>query len=387
MTVEELPYAEFSRMMHGLATPAHRVPINATIELTHRCNLACRHCYNNLPANDVRARTGELRSEEYRKIFAEMAEAGTLWLLMTGGEIFIRPDFMEIYRIARESGFLVTLFSNGTGITETLTDQLSLLRPFAIEITLYGATPETNDQLTGSPGSFARTRRGIELLVERKLPLKLKTVIIKENLHELPAMRTYAAGLGVEFKFDAMINPRLDGSPSPLATRLDPVDVVRLDRDDSERITEWKAFCEYFNEKPDTHGREHLLYRCGGGVNSFSIDPYGKLSLCGFSRQNMYDLRKGRFKDGWMNFLGQIITQKKTRTTICDSCGLQALCGMCPAWGELENGDPEEPVDFLCHVAHLRAHVLGIEISFHGECPYCPGGENFQLLLGELEEL
>jgi hypothetical protein len=54
---------------------------------------------------------------------------------------------------------------------------------------------------------------------------------------------------------------------------------------------------------------------------------------------------------------------------------------MCPANGELENGDPESPVDFLCHVAHLRAATLGIEVPAHGECEYCPGGERH----GELQ--
>jgi hypothetical protein len=59
---------------------------------------------------------------------------------------------------------------------------------------------------------------------------------------------------------------------------------------------------------------------------------------------------------------------------------------MCPAYGELENGNPEKPVDFLCHVAHLRAHILELEIPPHGECEYCPGGEKYKLLLSELRE-
>ena len=387
MPLEALPYADFSSFLHRSATTEQRIPINASIELTHRCNFACKHCYNNLPATDTVTRKRELQPREYRRIFAEMADAGTLWLLMTGGEIFVRPDFMEIYRIARETGFLITLFTNGSGISEQVADELSRHRPLAIEITLYGATRETSEKLTGTPGSFVRTRIGIERLMKKKLPLKLKTVVLKENLHELPAMRAFAANLGVEFKFDAMINPRLDGSSRPLATRLTPLEVVQLDRDDPKRLGEWDRFCEYFHKDPGTTGPELPLYRCGGGINSFSIDPYGKMALCGFSQRESFDLRTGSFRTGWEHFLRTVIQRRKSRATICDSCVLDALCDMCPAWGELENGDPEEPVDFLCHVAHLRAHLLGIDIHPHGDCPYCPGGEKYRQLSEELASL
>ena len=58
---------------------------------------------------------------------------------------------------------------------------------------------------------------------------------------------------------------------------------------------------------------------------------------------------------------------------------------MCPANGELENGDPESPVDFLCQVAHLRAYVLGYAVPHHdteqSECPNCEGGPNHGPLL------
>jgi len=60
------------------------------------------------------------------------------------------------------------------------------------------------------------------------------------------------------------------------------------------------------------------------------------------------------------------------------------MCGMCPANGELEMGDPESPVDFLCHVAHLRAHSLGLSVPLHGDCEYCAGGSHYQNLMESL---
>ena len=54
---------------------------------------------------------------------------------------------------------------------------------------------------------------------------------------------------------------------------------------------------------------------------------------------------------------------------------------MCPANGELENGDRESPVDFLCHVAHLRAVAVGVEVPAHGECEFCAGGSEYSGLM------
>ncbi|MCD4750156.1 MAG: radical SAM protein [Thermoanaerobaculales bacterium] len=382
--LKETDYAEFSKRIHGRVSPTSRRPINGAIEVTRRCNLSCSHCYNNLPAGDPKARARELTFEEYRRIFDQLAEAGTLWVLLTGGEIFARADFLDIYRYAKQKGFLLTLFTNGMAINEARADFLAQWRPFAIEITLYGDTRETYERLTGVPGSFDRVRRAIEIVLERQLPLKLKTVVLKENRHELGAMKEFAEELGVEFKFDAMINPRLDGSLAPLATRLEPAEVVALDLEDPRRLEAWDTFCDHFHGPAQPPEREDRLYHCGGAVNSFSIDPYGNLGLCGFSQKDLFDLRGGSFKEGWDSFLGKVVERRVRTVTKCTTCHLKALCGMCPAYGELENGNPENPVDHLCHVAHLRAHMLELEISPHGECEYCPGGREYELLLSEL---
>src|SRR5437879_3166839 len=81
--------------------------------------------------------------------------------------------------------------------------------------------------LTGIPGSFDKCLRGIHLLLERGLPLALKTVAVSINRHELWDIQRFAEEeLGVEFKFDAMMNPRIDCSQSPLSVRLTPEEVV-----------------------------------------------------------------------------------------------------------------------------------------------------------------
>jgi len=380
-------YEQFSRSIHQHYFGS-RAPLDVTLELTHRCPLACQHCYNNLPMGDGAARRREMSTEEYFALLDDLAELGTLWLLFTGGEIFARKDFLQIYQHAKERGFIVTLFTNGTMVNERIADFLTEWPPFNIEITLYGRSKEVYEQLTGIPGSYERCLRGIRLLRERGLPLKLKTVPTTINQHEVFAMKRFAEEeLGLEFKFDPMVNPRIDCSQSPLAVRLSPEQVVALDLADPKRCGEYRRLAErdFSNLSAPLVGDN--LYVCGGGVNSFAVDPYGQMSICLLSRRQTYDLRAGSVREGWERFLRDAREARRTRPTKCRNCRLHSLCGMCPAQGELENGDPESPVDFLCQVAHLRAQALGLAVPEHGECECCAGGKYHAQLVRAVERI
>src|SRR5258708_6947750 len=168
-----LSYDEFSRRISSVFA-GRRAPLQGTIELTNRCPLNCSHCYNNLPMNDFEARNRELSTREYLDILDQLADAGCLWICFSGGEIFARRDFFEIYGHAKQRGFIITLFTNGILIDERVADRLVEMRPFSIEITLYGRTKETYEALTRIPGSWEKCIRGIRLLLGRNLPLKLK---------------------------------------------------------------------------------------------------------------------------------------------------------------------------------------------------------------------
>ena len=132
-------YQDFSAGLQD-RMQAERVAASATIEISRRCPLKCVHCYNNLPMNDSEARSRELDYAEHCRLLDELADEGCLWLLYTGGEIFARRDFLDIYTYAKKKGFIITLFTNGTLVTERIADHLVAWRPFAIEITLYGLT-------------------------------------------------------------------------------------------------------------------------------------------------------------------------------------------------------------------------------------------------------
>jgi radical SAM protein with 4Fe4S-binding SPASM domain len=376
--LDQLSYGEFSADLHQRQA-GERVPVQVSIEVTRRCPLECLHCYNNLSMGDLDAKRRELSKEEHFRVLDELVEMGCFWILYTGGEIFARKDFLEIYTYAKKKGFLITLFTNGTMISEQIADYLAEWPPFAIEITLYGRTRETYEALTMIPGSYDRCLRGIRLLKERKLPLKLKTVATSVNKHEVMAMRQFAEEeLGVEFKMDGQINPRIDCSQSPLAVRLTPEELVALDLAAPKGKSEYLRLAKHDQEKPANLAQIDTVYFCGGGMNGFAINAYGEIGICVISQQETFSIRGTSVKRVWEESLLEMRTRKRTRVTKCIECRIQSMCGMCPANGEMENGDRESPVEFLCHVAHLRAAAIGVEVPVHGDCEFCAGGSQHE---------
>lgn len=372
--LEQLSYGTFSAALHQRQA-GQRVPMQVSIEVTRRCPLECLHCYNNLSVGDMDAKSRELSKEEHFRILDELVEMGCFWILYTGGEIFARKDFLEIYTYAKKKGFLITLFTNGTIINEQIADYLTEWPPFAIEITLYGRSRETYEALTAIPGSYDRCLRGIKLLKERGLPLKLKTVATSVNKHEVLAMRRFAEeDLGVEFKVDGQVNPRIDCSQSPLAVRLTPEEVVALDLSAPKGVSEYQRLAKHDLENPPNLAQIDTVYHCGGGMTGFAINAYGEMGICVISQQETFSVQQIGVKAVWESSLLELRSRKRTRATKCLQCRIQSLCGMCPANGEMENGDRESPVEFLCNVAHLRAAAIGVEIPEHGNCEFCVGG-------------
>lgn len=337
----------------GLLAPLQggRYPLSGTLELTERCNLSCVHCYINQPAGNQGARAREMTTAQVTGLLDQMADAGCLFLLLTGGEAMVRPDFPVLYRHARERGMLVVLFTNGTLLTPKLADLLADLRPRSVEITLYGATAATYEQVTRVPGSYARCRRGIDLLLQRGLPLSLKAILLTTNRHELPEMRALAGQLGVSFRYDGMLWPRLDGSRRAFDYQLSVPEMIQLDYADAEREREWDRMASVFGGRPV---RAENVYCCGAGLHSFHVDYAGLLTACTMARRPAYDLGQMSFREGWER-LGAIRQMKRQLDTACRTCTVGGLCTQCPGWSQAVHGDDETPVDYVCQLGRLRA--------------------------------
>ncbi len=346
--IPELPLDQFGKGVVAKWLDG-RIPLSGSLELDLRCNLRCLHCYR-----DGEWPKGILETREVCSILDDVARAGTLWLLFTGGEVFLRRDFFEIYEHAKSLGLLVTLFTNGTTVTGRIADRLARLPPYGIEITLYGYSQEVYERVTGIPGSWAKCYRGVDLLLERNLPLKVKTVVMRTNQHEFMDLYRFAESRGVSFRWDTQIIPNFSGSLTPCNVRLSPEEAVAIDFAVPERL---EGYRKYYEPRKNFHSSR--LFSCGAGSRTFHIDPYGKMTMCLLLREPAFSLREMSFGQIWNEMFPPVYNRMRRADHGCNSCNFVSLCGKCPAWSQMEKGDLEARVEYSCEVGHRRAHKLG----------------------------
>lgn len=327
-----------------------RVPTRGSIELTQRCNLRCIHCYLGNSGDHKK----ELTTDEWRAIIDQITEAGCLDLLITGGEPLLRPDFIDLYRYAKEKGLLVTVFTNGTLVTEPILELFADLPPYSIEITIYGASPAIYEKITGIPDSFNRCIENIRAIKKRNLNLKLKSVLLKTNQHELDEMRAISRQYNVDFRLDPAIFPRVNGDSAPIALRVPPAEAVSIEFDDPKRLQDWQ---EFFGRMRRLPGEEHL-FTCGAGLTAFHIDSTGNLSPCLMVREPAYDVLKGSFTGGWNEVISSIRAIKVGANYQCSDCEKRFLCGLCPGFSHLEQGSFESLSPYLCSLGEERYKAL-----------------------------
>lgn len=346
--IQEIKYSEFSLTLHDTAV-RNNIPLDGTIALTSHCNLNCVHCY----IRDNSAKH-ELTAKELFRIIDEITDAGCVYLLLTGGEPLLRPDFKEIYEYARKKGLIVSLFTNGTLIDADTALLLKKFMPFSVEITLYGASPETYESFTGTKGTYDACINGIKLLADQGIPLTLKTMVTKINKNELPKMKAFAESLGLDFRYGLAIFPHVNGSISPYDIRITPDETIALEFTDKDRSREWSALYDKFNAPASSE----LLFNCGAGKNCFSITAQGRLRICDIVPEPDYCLKKNRFIDGYRMF-GPVLAKKLKGPENCAGCEHITFCDSCPGISLLEgNKDGECPVDYHCEIARKRVEHL-----------------------------
>lgn len=342
--IPDLSYGEFSKQLHD-SVIEQRTPVSGSIDITSGCNLRCVHCYMKDSPNR------RLSYRDLKLIVDQLADAGCLWLLLTGGEPLLHPDFKKFYSYARRRGMLLTLFTNGTLLTRETADMLDWWGAFSVEVTLYGASDDTYRQITGSADAFEKCLRGISLLCETDLNVSVKSVILAQNQHELGDMKRIAESHGLPFRYDFNINPRLDGSAEPCDHRLSCDDAIIIDALDEQRVLALKEFYQHVSGREYNH---EYIFHCGAGMESFHIDSEGKLNLCVLMREPAYDILNGSFAEGWKTAVFNFRMQKGDLDTRCDRCEYFGFCDQCPAWAKLEEGDYKSATGFACRIAHMR---------------------------------
>jgi len=346
-----------------------RVPLSFDMEVTARCNNNCRHCYVNLPANDRTARAKELSPAEISRLADEAVALGAMWCLITGGEPLLRNDFHKIYMALRRKGLLVSVFTNATLINE---DHIQLFKqhpPRDIEVTVYGANRETYERITEMPGSFAAFMRGLDLLIDSGVKVRLKAMALRSNVEELPAIARFCRERTKDyFRFDPLLHLRFDGNAQRnadiRAERLSPGEIVTIEQADEERANALRKCCDDLIVPEPAHTGCGHLFHCGAGNGSFSVSCDGIFRLCSdlWHPDCVYDLRKGTLADAWRNFAPRVREMRSSRSEFlakCHVCPIANLCFWCPARSHLETGEMDRCVEYFCEVAHARAQAFG----------------------------
>jgi radical SAM protein with 4Fe4S-binding SPASM domain len=339
--------------LHRLAS-IHRQPVNGTFELTERCNLGCRMCYVCRSPGDEAQRRRELTAAGWFDLARQAADNGTVFLLLTGGEVFLRQDFFDIYTPLTRMGFTLTLYTNATLVTDGVAARLAEAPPGRTEVTLYGATAATYEAVTGVPGSYARCCAGIEALRRHRVQLGLKTTITRQNVAELDRMRQMAQDWGVPFSAGWLLSGRRDGAPSDVADcRLPACDCVALEATDRASASEWlEAAIRAAPRDPDR------TFYCQAGQSAYVINAAGEMNACiDVPAPSAHPLEVG-FGNAWAQ-VQRYVDSAPPLGSACSACDARSFCPSCPAWSQLETGSLTAPVPYLCDIAWSRKARYG----------------------------
>jgi radical SAM protein with 4Fe4S-binding SPASM domain len=210
--------------------------------------------------------------------------------------------------------------------------------------------------------------RGLDLLLNSGLKVRLKAMAMQSNLHEHKAITAFCRARTKDFfRFDPQLHLRFDGDPARnaeiCAERLTPEQIVALECADDKRLTALQKSCATLTSNECHHGGCTHLFHCGAGEGSFSISYDGKFRLCSslWAPGTTYDLRTGTLREAWEQFVPQVRDLRSTSPgylETCRRCGLADLCLWCPAHAHLETGMMDGATPYFCAVAHARAALL-----------------------------
>jgi radical SAM protein with 4Fe4S-binding SPASM domain len=334
----------------GSRAHAERIPLWAYVEIIATCNFKCQHCY----IAPCAEREDVMSLEQAELLFDKLAAAGSLSMLLTGGEVFTHRQFKDIYLAAKRRGFMMYINSNAYLIGEKWADFLAEWPPVVVSISLYGMSDERYEAVTGIPNAFRRVDRAIDLLLERGIKVELKCPALTLTVDELPKMQAYAAARGLEFRYDPIITPQEKGNVSPMKLQLAPKAVVELDEVMDPDFEGFRRFAERFVSEPTGN-----VYSCGAGRIALAVNVHGGVSTCLSSRQTVGNLFEQPFDVVWA-MLGGKVTKRFPDGHPCATCRFRSICAGCPATVEEATGLPEGYVQQYCKITHLRAQRVGL---------------------------
>ena len=304
---------------HLLTEMPKRYPINGTFELTVRCNLHCKMClFRHDDSENEELKKKELTAEQWIALGKQIADAGTLHLLITGGEPMIRPDFCEIWKELYHRGFFLQLYTNATMVTPEIMETLRKYPPHQIGVTIYGASEKTYDKVCGNGKAFHRMVEAVKQFQELPSIIDYRTTVIQDNYYDIENMEKLVSE---EFHSSQtltqtqMVMKAVRGGCAKVEEcRLSPKQNVELYfRRSMEEMKElvgaeqFDADCVRYridsDAKKQKNERERLtLFGCNAGMNNYTIAYDGKLQGCQILGQFSTDVVKDGFWQAWREY-------------------------------------------------------------------------------------
>jgi radical SAM protein with 4Fe4S-binding SPASM domain len=324
----------------------NKILSKALLELTYRCNLKCVHCYAIGSSNTEQ----ELSTKEWFGILDQLADANVLNIVFTGGEVFVRKDFLDIFDYAIKKRFLIDIYSNGAFITKEQINHLSSRYINSFQTSIYGDTAEIHDNITGIKGSFDKTFATLKRFKELGVSLVIRTIMMKQNSESCLGMRKIADELGAEFQIGLSISQANNGDISPKTLRIESPELMK------------KLLFERDKELININHPQKDLERslCGAGFNGISITPSGKVLICNAIDISIGDCKHENIVDIW-NHSAKLKSFREKRVSDmkkCVDCAYLDYCQFCPGVALQDVGSLTDAYDEACFIAKMRYEVL-----------------------------
>lgn len=365
-------YQLYSRLLFAKAD-GRGVPLSGTFELTARCNLDCKMCYIHRRANDAAALRAERSAADWLRLAEECCRAGTLLLLLTGGEPLLRPDFREIYTGCKKLGLMLSLNSNATLLDERMADFLAADPPSRVNITLYGASPDTYAALCGDPTAHARAVRAIELLQSAGVLVKLNCSVTPYNRGDADRIYAFAREHGLPVQAASYMFPPVRAcehgcfAPERLSSDEAAAEKLRSDRarfTPDELAVRWGTLLRGERVADPADECQELpteRIRCRAGSSTFWVTWDGQLRPCGMMTSPTLPLAPGGFAQAW-----QSIRAARERILVpaqCTACPVRNACDQCAAVCQAETGAFTGVPTYMCRQTERYLHLIEEEFD------------------------
>lgn len=331
------------------------LPIAGNFELTAKCNFGCKMCYVH-----TRDKSEELTAEQWINLGEQATEKGMIFLLLTGGEPFLREDFLEIYAALKKLGLLISINTNGSLINDEIFEFLVKNPPIRMNISLYGCSNETYMKLCGKP-VFDKVIHNIMRLHEAGISIRINSSIVPDNVNDIQKLYQIAECLGIPIKATTYMFPpvRINGGKYGEA----------LHRFSAQEAGQYMLMCqeqymtpyklaENYKEKifkiKDNYIEGENMY-CRAGKSAFWITWDGRMLPCGMFHIKGFPVEKNGFEYAW--YLVREFTKKIKLPSECRGCLYKKKCAACAAACLAETGRTDIKPEYICEMTKYQQQL------------------------------